>query len=464
VGLVRTIVRLAPETFPGITSVAINPSVLLFAVAATLAATVLAGLLPAIRLGRVDATASLAGGTRGAAGHVGRLTPLLVGGQVALAVIVAVGSGLMLRSLETLLSVDPGIDGNGVIAFRPNPPTGRYADGAAFDQFYDQVIERVRAIPGIESAGAIHLLPGTNANWSFPTFPEGYAVTEGAGSPNVNFRAVRGDYFETVRVPIIAGRAPADADRTDSEPVVAVNEAFVARFWPDQDPMGRTLGIFSASGTRYRVVGVVADVHQHGRDVAPLAEMYFSHGQVPWDQMWMWVVARVRTGEPMDAARAVQEAVWALDPDVPVSGIADLAEVLGQSTRTTRFLAVLLSSFGALAVGLAGVGVFGVTTYTSGRRRPEFGVRLALGSSRSEVVRSAALRSLAPVAVGLVVGLVVATATSTLLSSVLFGVEPSDPVTFAGVALLLGSVGVLAAVVPAWRVSRVDPVTVLASD
>jgi hypothetical protein len=280
----------------------------------------------------------------------------------------------------------------------------------------------------------------------------------------VNFRAISGDYFRTLRIPLVAGRTPDDTDGADAEPVVAVNQAFVDRFWPGEQAVGKTLSIFSAAGARHRVVGVVSDVRQHARDTPPLAEMYFTHAQVPWDQMWMWVVARVQSGDPMDAARAVQEAIWSIDPDVPISGVADMADVLGQSTRTTRFLATLLSGFGALALGLSAVGVFGVASYTSGRRRPEFGVRLALGSSRSEVVRGAIVRSLGPVMVGLVAGLAVAAATSRLLTSALFGVRPLDPATFAGVAALLGVVGVLASAIPAWQASRVDPVSVLSSD
>jgi predicted permease len=465
VGLVRIVVGLAPETFPNIDAVSVTPSVLIFALVITLLSTIVAGLVPALRVGRVDATTSLAGGARGAVAHTGgRLTTTLVGGQVALAVVVTVGSGLMLRSLTTLLAVDPGLDGEGVLALKPNPPTGRYPDGLAFQAYYAQVTERVAAVPGIESVGAIHLLPGGTGNWSFPVYPEGSAAAPAAPVPNVNFRAISGDYFRTLRIPLVAGRTPHDTDGADAEPVVAVNQAFVDRFWPGEQAVGKTLSIFSAAGSRHRVVGVVADVRQHARDTPPLAEMYFTHAQVPWDQMWMWVVARVQSGDPMDAARAVQEAIWSIDPDVPISGVADMADVLGQSTRTTRFMATLLSGFGALALGLSAVGVFGVASYTSGRRRPEFGVRLALGSSRSEVVRGAIVRSLGPVMVGLVAGLAVAAATSRLLTSALFGVRPLDPITFAAVTVLLGVVGVLASAIPAWRASRVDPVSVLSSD
>jgi putative ABC transport system permease protein len=464
-GLVRMLVGQAPESFPGIETVSINPSVLAYALGVTVLSTLAAGLVPALRVGRADATSALGGGVRGAAGNGGgRLTSALVATQIALAVIVTVGSGLMLRSLSALLAVDPGLDGAGVLAVKPTPPTGRYADGEAFLAYYDQVGARLAALPEVESVGGIHLLPGTTQNWSFPTFPEGYAVEEGGQTPSVNFRAVRGDYFGTTRMPILAGRSLSDTDRADTEPVVVVNETFVERFWPGEEAIGKRLAIFSSDRTSYSVVGVAADVHQHGREVQPRPEMYFSHGQVPWNQMAMWMLVRVRSDQPMNALRAVQDAIWSVDPEVPVAGATDLAEVLGQSTRSTRFVTLLLSGFGALALLLCAVGVFGVTAYTSGRRRPEFGVRLALGSSRGEVVRSAVGRSLAPVAGGLVVGLVAAGLGASVLTSALFGVPPSDPVTFAGVTLVLAVTALVASVVPAWRASRVDPVTVLGSD
>jgi predicted permease len=464
-GLVRVMIGQAPESFPGVDTIAINPEVLAYALALTVLSTLAAGLVPALRVGRAKATATLGGGARGAAASTGgRLTAALVGGQIALAVLVTVGSGLMLRSLTTLLAVDPGMDGNGVLAIKPNPPAGRYPDGDAFRAYYTQVSERIAALPEVESIGAIHLLPGTSSNWSFPTFPEGVTIEPGAQTPSVNFRAVRGEYFRTTRIPVVAGRPVSDADRTDTEPVVVVNQAFVDRFWPGESALGRRLSLFSAAGTSYSVAGVVANVHQHGREIEPLPEMYFSHEQVPWNQMSLWMLVRVRSVDPMDAVRSVQEAAWSVDPEVPLAGATDLAEALGQSTRTTRFLTLLLSAFGGLALALCAVGVFGVTAYTSGRRRPEFGVRLALGSSRAEVVRTAVSRSLAPVAAGLIVGLVVAGLGARLLTSVLFGVAPSDPITFVLVTGLLATTAVVASVVPAWRASRVDPVTVLSSD
>jgi len=466
-GLVEIIIRQAPEDLPGVASVSVSPMVLAFAVGATVLSTLIAGLMPSLRAGRVGATAALGGGGRGAARRTAsRLTPALVSGQIALAVVVTIGSGLMLRSLSTLLAIDPGIEGESVMTFKPTPPAGRYPDGTAFRAYYREVAERVAALPFVESVGGIHLLPGTTGNWSFPTFPEGFEVAEGEPTPSVNFRAVRDDYFETTRMPLRAGRPISTADVEGAEPVAVVNETFVTRFWPGEAAIGKTLSIFTRDGTRYRVVGVAADVHQHGLDLDPLPEMYLSHEQVPWNQMSMWVLARVRPAEggPTSYAAALRDAAWSVDPEVPITGMAHLADVLVETTRGTRFLTLLLSAFGALALALCAVGVFGVTAYSSGRRRAEFGVRLALGSSRTSILRSAVLRSLSPVLGGLVIGLLAAALGSGLLESALFGVTASDPITFVAVTLVMAVTAVLASVIPAWRATRVDPVRVLASE
>lgn len=466
-GLVRVIVAQAPTTLPGIGSVSVSPTVLGFAVAATLVSTLVAGLVPALRAGRVRATATLGGASRGSARSGGnRLTPALVGVQIALAVVVTIGSGLMLRSLTSLLAVDPGVEGQDVVAFHPVPPGGRYPDGTAFRDYYRRVAERVAALPFVESVGGIHLLPGTLNNWSFPTFPEDFEVEEGEPTPSVNFRVVRGDYFRTVGMSLQRGRPLTDADAEGAERVVVVNERFASTYWPDSDPIGKTVSLFSRDAARYRVVGLAADVRQHRREMEPLPEMYFSHEQVPWNQMSMWIVARMRpaVAGATTYAGTIRDAVWGVDSEVPITEMAHLADILVETTRGTRFLTLLLSAFGALALVLCAIGVFGVTAYASGRRQAEFGVRLALGSSRGSILRSAVGRSLVPVAVGLGLGLVAAALGSDALESALYGVSASDPVTFVGVTVVLALTAVAASVIPAWRATRVDPARVLAAE
>jgi len=462
-GLVRLVVSRAPADFPRLDEVGVSWTVLLFALVATLVSTLLAGLAPALRGSRVDATHSLARASRSGSGHARtRLTGALVAGQVALASVVAVGSGLMLRSLQQLLAVDPGMDGTGVLTFRADPGEGRYGGPGAYDAFYGQLVERLRALPGVTSVGAIHILPGTTSNWSFPTFPEGVSHPEGTAIPSTNFRAVRPGYFQTVRIPLLEGRTLTDADRVGDQRVLVVNRAFAERWWPEGEAVGKTVRVFSADATPYRVVGVVGDVRQHARDREPLPELYYPQSQ--WDLFAVGQYLLVRFGDgsdPLAHAAQARDVVWGLDADVPVTEVRSLESVLDSSTRTLRFLTMLLAAFGSIAVLLGAIGVFGVTAYTVGRRVPEFGLRVALGSTRGALVGVAVARAVAPVVGGLAAGLGSALMLSRLLTATLYGVEPSDPFTFAAVAALLAVVGGVAAFLPAWRAGRVDPVSVL---
>jgi predicted permease len=463
--LVRVVVAMAPEDFPRIRDVALDGPVLLYAVGVTLMATLLAGLVPALRASRVDATASLGGATRASSGRRGsRLTPALVGAEVALAVVVTVGSGLMLRSLLKLTSVEAGLETEGRLVLRANPPESRYGTREQGVAFWTAVLERVRALPDVASAGAIHLLPGTSDNWNFPTWPEGVEVPEGTPTPIVNFRIMRPGYFQTVGLRPLRGRLPSESDRAETEHVVAVNEAFVDRFWPTLDPIGRTLRTLSASSESYRVVGVVGNVHQHGLSLAPEPEMYFAQEQWRGWSLALWLVVRMRDGAPLEHAAAVQQAVWSVDEDVPITGLDAFPNVFAESASSTRFLAWVLGSFGALALLLGAVGVFGVTAYAVARRLPEFGVRIALGSSRAGVIVAGLLTCAWPIAAGLALGLGAAAASSRVLRSALFGVEPSDPATFVLVGGTLLLTAVVASLVPAWRASRVDPVQVLGTE
>lgn len=460
--LLRGILALAPAGFPRLDEIGVDGRVLAFAVLATMASIWIAGLVPALRISRVDPAAAMGGASRGSASRrSSRLTRTLVGVEVALAVVVVVGSGLMLRSLHRMTTEDTGLVSDGVLVFSANPPSGRYPDGAAFHGYYARILEQVRALPQVEQASAIHLLPGTRDNWSFPTFMEDVDIPDGEPVPSVNFRSVWPEYFQTVGMQVLQGRTLTEDDTRDTEPVAVVNQAFVDRYWPGQDPLGKWVQHFSRQGTRHRVVGVVANVRQHGfgRQVNP--EIYFTHDQLRWN-MSFWIGARMRPGvEALAQADAVRRAVWSVDADVPISGLDELSHVFDESAATTRFLTVVLGAFGVLAMLLGAVGVFGVTSYTVGRRIPEFGVKMALGASRGEVLRGALLGSFPPVAAGLAAGLVASWGSSRFLESALYGIAPSDPATFTGVAALLAAVAAVASLFPAWRASRVDPVSVL---
>jgi putative ABC transport system permease protein len=387
----------------------------------------------------------------------------LLGIQVALAACVAVGSGLMLRSMDRLLRVDPGLQDSGVLTFRPNPPGSRYPDRLSALAYYEAVLERIRSLPDVESVGAINLLPGTSGTWNFPTIPEGVEYPEGTPPTSINFRAVLPGYSETVQVPLVSGRYLESSDRDDAERVVVVNQAFVDLFWPGELALGKHLRLFESTARPFRVVGVVGNVRQHSRAEQPKPEMYFTAQQ--WGQrLTLWMMVRFRDGTTLHHPGAIKEAIWSLDSDVPITGLQDLSTVMRSSTQTTGFIAIILSIFGSMALALGAVGVFGVTAFTVRRRRPEYGVRIALGASRLRLLCSAVAQSLGPAAVGLVAGLAGALAFSDVMKSVLFEVQPTDPATFAGVAFVLLGTAALASAFPAWRASGVDPVEVLNSE
>lgn len=463
-GLLEVVVAWAPADFPRVDEIGLNAPVVAFALVATGFAAVVAGLLPALRHARVKATGALGRSARGAAGRsVSTLTRSLVAAQVALGVVVATAAGLMLRSLDRMLSEDTGIQAEGVLTFRVAPGEGRYVDAAAYADLYRRLLERLRAVPEVESASAIHLLPGTLSNWSFPTFPEGVVHPEGVRIPSMNFRLVWPEYFQTVGVPLLQGRDVAPSDGAADEAVVVVNQAYVDRWWPGEDPLGRTIRIFSSTAEPRRVIGVVGNVRQFGPRSAPVPEIYIPQTQWSW-RVSQTLVVRFANGDPLAGTELVRQAVADVDAAIPVTQVEALASVLTSTTRTSSFLTLLLALFGGLAVSLGAVGVFGVNAHTVGRRRGEFGVRIALGSTRASVVRTAVAGALPPVAVGVLVGVAGAWAASGVLESVLYEVTPTDPVTYGGVALLLLVVAVLSSLIPAWRAGRVDPVTVLNAD
>lgn len=463
--LLRGVLATAPSDFPRLREVQIDPVVLGFAVLLSLLATGLAGLSPAVRVSRLDTTSSIGGASRTRMAHRrSRLSELLVAGEIALAVIVAVGSGLMLRSLQSMMAVDPGLDTERVVVFSAAPPEWRYPDQPAFLSYYTDVLSHLNSLPGVESVGAINLLPGTGDNWSFPFYPEGVDYEEGQAVASVNFRVVLPGYFETMDIPLERGRYLDATDRADGEPVVLVNQAFVDRFWPNDAPLGRQVRWFSPNATGYRVAGVVGNVRQHGVSREANPEVYVPYAQIDW-VVPFWVTARIAgNAPPLAQAEMLRQGLWSLDPDVPVSGMNTLESVYDESAATTRFLATLLTAFGLLALLLCASGVFGVTAFSVGRRTPEFGVRVALGSTRGGLLEVALKSSLAPIFVGVGVGIMVALLAGGVMESTLYGVRPSDPLTYVGAALVMVAVGLGAALLPAWRASKVDPVQALASE
>jgi putative ABC transport system permease protein len=455
----RLIAAGAPEAFHRAAGATIDPTVMGFALAVSLAAVLLFGLLPAWRAAAAVARGGLAGSRRGVtSGQTGkRLSGALVAGEIALAVVLVVGAGLMMRSLWSLYGDDLGFDPGGILTMRIAIPEGRF-EAEALPAHYRQIWEAVGAVPGVEQAGGIHLLPLTGGNWSFPYVAEDHPVPEGTPPPTANHRIVTPSYFETLRIPILRGRGFSERDTAASEPVGMINRRMAADLWPGDDPLGKQITVF---GSAFTVIGVAGDIHQHGirTEVAP--EMYRPYDQ--WAIGGMFVVIRT-SGDPVALAPSVQRAIWDVDADAPLAQIRPMPEVFGESVATDRFVSLLIATFGALALLLGAIGVYGVTTYTIGSRLREFGVRMAIGADRSTVLRQAIGDGIKPALLGVAAGLAAAWWATGLLGNLLYGVEPFDAATFIAVPAVLIAVAALACALPAWRASRLDPVSVLRQD
>jgi putative ABC transport system permease protein len=451
---VRVLVTTLPEELYQVAEASIDPTALAFASLVSVAAVIVFAVLPAWR---AAANGSDLGATRSVTTSHGRLSGALVVAEVALSLVLVLGAGLMLRSLWNLYREDVGFDPHGVLSFRINIPDGRIED-AALPSHYERIWEAIGAVPGVEKVGGIHLLPMSGGNWSFPYVAEGHPVPEGTPPSNANHRVVTPSYFDTMGIPLLRGRFFNERDTASAESVGLINERMAQALWPDADPVGKRITVFGATFT---VVGVVADIRQHGLHSEVHEEMYRPFGQ--WPTAGMFALVRT-SGDPRALLPSVQHAIWDVDPDAPLALVRSMDEVFGESVATDRFVSLLISAFAALALALGTVGVYGVTAYTVGGRMREFGVRMAIGADRSRVLRQALLEGLKPALLGVAVGLAGAWWATRLLNGMLYDVGVYDTATFVTVPAVLAAVAVLACALPAWRASRLDPVIVLRQD
>ncbi|WP_163999505.1 ABC transporter permease [Pyxidicoccus caerfyrddinensis] len=448
-----------PGTLPDAGRVGLDGPVLAFGLVLSLGVGLLFGLAPAWRVARGDPHAALrAGGTGGLGRGQRRLLGGLVAGEVALALMLMVGASLMLQTVWKLRRVDAGFTTERVLTLRVELPDASYGDGGRGAGFFREALERVRALPGVESVGAINRLPLESANVGVTLRIEG-RPTPLDGSAEVDRRVVTSDYFDTLRVPLLRGRVPDASDARSEVRVALVNEALARRFFPGEDALGhRVWTDFEGEGGWTTIVGVVGDTRNEALGAAPRPQFYRPHVQIP--AIGMTLVVRTR-GEPLGLARAVREALWAMDPDVPVDHVRTLEQVAEGSIATPRLVLSLLVLFALLALVLGAVGLYGVMSYAVGQRTYEFGVRLALGASGADVLRQVAGEGLVLAGTGIAAGLVLGVAAGRVLSGLVFGVGTTDPLTLFGASLVLATVALLASLVPAWRAARVDPGRVL---
>jgi len=463
-GATRLLTALPSLQIPRIADATVNWPALLFTLAASLATAVIFGLVPALHASRFELTGSLREGSRGSgesARHK-RLRGMLVVLEVGLALLLLVGSGLLLRSLVSVLHVAPGFDPHGTIAFDLDLPGTRYGRAEQSAQFFREVLPKLNAIPGVESASAVMPLPLSDNNIGTSFQIEGRPVPR-SEEPGTQFRCVGADYFKTMRIPLLAGRTFNAADTRTSRPVVIINETLAKKFFPNENPIGKRIkpGVSDSGDSVMReIVGVVGDVKHRTLWRAPDPESYVPYDQTALGGMTL-VVRAAGDADPRSLLSAIREQVKAQDAGLPLYAVRTLEEYVSGSVAQRRFIALVLGVFAALAAVLAAVGLYGVMSYAVAQRTHEIGVRVALGAESTDVLRLIVGQGLRLTLFGVTLGWLGALGGSRLLTGMLFGVGPNDPLTFAGVAAGFVAVALAACYVPARRAARVDPLVAL---
>jgi putative ABC transport system permease protein len=440
-----------------VATITIDLRVLGFTFFITLVTGLLFGLLPALRLSRTDLNVSLKEGGRGGGLHGRCLRNALMVSEVALAIVLLIGAGLLIRSFVKLLDVDPGYRAENLLTARIALPP-RYRDNSQRAQFYERILQRLTALPGVAAVGATSHLPLTGYNMGATLRVEGRSLQPGEREPSAPVARVNPDYFRTMGISLRAGRLINDSDTQDSPGVALLSETLARRLFPNEDPLGKRL---SVAGMNTTVIGVVNDIRYTGLDGEIEQAVYLSYRQLPRSGMALVLRGAV---EPSSLAPALRNAVREIDPVLPVYDVMTMHERLSNSVAARRFNLLLLGGFAALALLLAGVGVYGVISYVVTQRTHEIGVRMALGAQNADIARLFVKQGMALVLRGVALGSVGAFALTRLMKSLLFGVGATDPLTFAVITLLLISVALLACWIPARRAAKVDLMITLRRD
>jgi putative ABC transport system permease protein len=459
------LVALGSEGIPRASEIRIDATVLTFTLGVSILTGILFGLAPALQTTKAGLTDMLKEGGRGAAsgGRGQVLRGGLVVAEIALSLVLLTGAGLLVKSFRNLQRVDAGFDAENVLTLRIAPSRENYPAHRDLTRFYNGLLARLEAVPGVQAAGAISFLPMTGSFSCAGIFrddrpPETQRDREGR-VVCAEGRAVTVDYFRVMGMTLVRGRGFTVADDSGSTQVAVVNEALVQQQYPAEDPIGKRM---TANGTSREIVGIVRDVRQLG--VASEASMAFYSPQAQerndWLRRWMTLALR-STVAPLSLADPARRTIWDLDDTIPIYDVRTMDNVVAESVAQPRFRTLLLSIFAAVALLLASIGIAGVMTYTVSQRVPEIGVRKALGARERDITALVVRQGMKLTLVGVALGLAGAFATTRLLSGMLFNVPATDFVTFAGVTVLLGAIAVLASYLPARRASRVDPLVAL---
>jgi putative ABC transport system permease protein len=450
--------------------IAIDRTVFGFTLVLSLVTGILFGLGPALASSRVNLNESLNEGARGlqTSRRGRRWLSALVVSEIALALVLMVGAGLLLKSFHRLLAVDPGIQPENLLTMQLWLPESKYKEDFQVAAFHQQTLERVRTLPGVRAASAINFLPLSGWGDGTGVALEGRAPRSPGDGFSVQYRVIDADYFRAMGVALMRGRAFTERDRADAEPVVIINETMARQHWLGEEPIGKRLRpIFPATGTPWRplssdawltIIGVARDVKEFGLGEGPAPQIYLSSLQHP--SRLMRLVVRTAS-EPLTVAAAVERAVQAVDKDQPVTEIKTMEQFIAESVSRRRFNLWLLGIFAAIALVLAVAGIYGVMAYSVSARTRELGIRLALGARDADVLRLVLREGATLIVAGLALGLPAAWAALRILQSQLYDMSTTDPATFAVVALVLAGVALAACWIPARRAMRIDPLVAL---
>ncbi|MGI8732774.1 MAG: ABC transporter permease [Pyrinomonadaceae bacterium] len=454
---VELLVTLSAESIPPTAQVRIDATVLAFTLLISVFTGVLFGLAPALRTMKLNLSESLKEGGRslGDGGQRNRTRSVLVVLESAVAVVLLIGAGLLVRSLIQLQNVSPGFDAHNVLTMRVDLPREKYATREKAGNFFSQLEERIGGLPGVENVGLISELPLSGQPNDMPYTVEGRPLVSPDQAFDDDFRRVNTQYFSAMRIPLLRGRNFTEQEVRESAKVVIISDLLARQVFPNEEPIGKRL-IMALGNQPFEIIGIVGDIRHRALESTPFPAMYMPTNQAPW----MNIVVRTQ-GDPASIAGAVRKEVRGIDPDQPVAAVRTMEEWMDTAVAGPRYRTALLALFAFVALVLASTGIYGVMSYSVSQRTHEIGVRMALGARRLDVLRLVVRQGMTLVVLGIGIGLVGAIALTRVMSTLLFGVTAKDPITFAAVAVLLTLVAFVACYLPARRATKVDPLVAL---
>ena len=460
--LTKLLIAMSPPDIARLDQVGLDARVLAFTVGVVALVGLLFGLAPALQASKPDLNDVLKEGGRGSSeGHGrNRVRAMLVVSEIALSLLLLIGAGLLIKSFMVLRDVNAGFDPHNVLTMRIGLPGDRYKEPQQQATFFRELTKRASALPGVESAGAVISLPlgGINSTFGRSFVPEGRPIVPEESFQTEHF-AMTGDYFQTMRIPVRAGRTFTDHDTAETQPVVIINETAARKVFPGQDPIGKRIIVWREEKFAREIVGVVGDVKAATLDEEIPSQIYVPHAQ---DAGWGTLGLAVRTkGDPAALTSPVRGVITSIDKDQPAFDIKTMDQVFSESVAKTRLIVLLFGVFSVLALLLATIGIYGVIAYSVAQRTHEIGIRLAMGAQRRDVLRMIISQGMILALIGVGLGLVGALAVTRVMKSVLYGVSTTDPLIFIGVPLLLTLVALAACYIGARRATKVDPMVAL---